>query len=97
MTPFALSAIILLSLTCFCLSPGNGQTPEQSYFEWTSLPFPKEEYAKRRAKMLQLQQPQKSIYLCPSRDGLSDGESYRQLDDFNYFTGLEIPNSILVR
>ncbi|MCB0491503.1 MAG: aminopeptidase P family protein [Cyclobacteriaceae bacterium] len=73
------------------------QTEEQKYFEWANLPFPKEEYAQRRDKMItELNSSEGSIFLCPSRDGLSDGETFRQLDDFNYFTGLEFPNSILV-
>ncbi|MGE0587210.1 MAG: aminopeptidase P N-terminal domain-containing protein [Cyclobacteriaceae bacterium] len=71
------------------------QTQEQPYFEWTNLPFPAEEYQQRRAKMLELIKG-KGIFLCPSSDGLSHGETFRQLDDFNYFTGLEIPNSMLV-
>lgn len=71
------------------------QTPVQPYFEWTSLPFPVEEYHQRRTKMLELLQG-KGIFLCPSSDGLSHGETFRQLDDFNYFTGLEVPNSMLV-
>lgn len=71
------------------------QTPEQSYFDWTSLPFPAEEYQERRVKMLGLLKD-RGIFLCPSSDGLSHGETFRQLDDFNYFTGLEVPNSMLV-
>ncbi|MEQ9415536.1 MAG: Xaa-Pro peptidase family protein, partial [Cyclobacteriaceae bacterium] len=73
------------------------QTEVQKYFKWTSLPFPKDEYAQRRAKMIaELNSSEGGIFLCPSRDGLSDGETFRQLDDFNYFTGLEFPNSMLV-
>ena len=35
------------------------------------------------------------IFLAPSRPGLSDGTTFRQLDDFLYFTGLELPDSVL--
>ena len=35
------------------------------------------------------------IFLAPSRSGPSDGGTFRQLDDFLYFTGLELPDSIL--
>lgn len=78
--------------------PGHTQeATEQKYFEWTGLPFPKEEYQQRRDKMLaELKSSDDGIFLCPSRDGLSNGETFRQLDDFNYFTGLEFPNSMLV-
>ena len=74
------------------------QTPEQSYFEWTDLPFSKEELARRRGSLLdKLRKQNKSGYvLIPARDGFSYGETFRQLDDFYYFTGLELPNSILV-
>jgi Xaa-Pro aminopeptidase len=36
-----------------------------------------------------------SVFLAPSADGFSGGETFRQLDDFLYFTGLELPNSVL--
>ncbi|MEQ8425437.1 MAG: hypothetical protein RIA63_12055, partial [Cyclobacteriaceae bacterium] len=78
---------ILLTFSPECLSQ---QTGEQRYFEWTQLPFPKEEYQERRNKMIEaLKSSATDIFLCPSRDGLSDGSTFRQLDDFNYFTGLE--------
>ncbi len=87
--------LILLSFFLSCL---HAQTPEQPYFEWTSLPFSKEELAQRRSKLLNLLQRQgkTGLVLMPSKDGFSYGETFRQLDDFYYFTGLELPNSILV-
>ena len=74
------------------------QTPEQSYFAWTQLPFSKEELAQRRSKLINLLQKQQKqgLVLMPARDGFSYGETFRQLDDFYYFTGLELPNAILV-
>ncbi len=62
------------------------QTPEQSYFEWTTLPFSKEELAQRRTKLINLLQKQEKtgLVLIPSRDKLSHGETFRQLDDFYY-------------
>ena len=72
-------------------------TPEQKYFEWTSLEFPKEVYQQRRERMIEeLKKSGGGIFLTPSRDGYSSGETFRQLNDFMYFTGLEFPNSILV-
>ena len=35
------------------------------------------------------------VFLAPASDGFSQGETFRQLDDFWYFTGLELPNSML--
>lgn len=73
----------------------NSQTPEQTYFDWTSVPFSKEEFAERRSNLM-LQLPKLGIVIISSKDGFSYGETFRQLDNFYYFTGLELPNSILV-
>ena len=82
----------LFLLFCFTIL---GQTPQQSYFEWTSMPFSKKELAQRRENLMD-QIPSDGLVLIPAKDGYSDGETFRQLDDFYYFTGLELPNSILV-
>lgn len=34
--------------------------------------------------------------LVPSSDGRTNGDTFRQLEDFWYYTGLEVPNSLLV-
>jgi Xaa-Pro aminopeptidase len=69
---------------------------EERFFDWTSLQFSREEYAARRQKLAQqLRINGGGVYLTPSRPGLSDGSTFRQLDDFLYFTGLELPDSIL--
>lgn len=89
-----LTLVFCIGIPFLCFAQ---QTEAQKYFEWASLPFPKEEYEQRRDKMMvELNSSEGGIFLCPSRDGLSDGETFRQLDDFNYFTGLEFPNSMLV-
>ena len=74
------------------------QTPEQLYFEWTEMPFSKEELAIRRTKLTRdlLDSGKTGLAIIPSKDGFSFGDTFRQLDDFYYFTGLELPNSILV-
>ena len=81
----------------FFLSFLQAQTPQQSYFEWTELPFSKEELAQRRENLVsQLKAQNKTgLVLVPAKDGFSYGETFRQLDDFYYFTGLELPNAIL--
>jgi len=90
----------LFLLICFLYAPFKvlSQTPEQSYFEWTEMPFSKEELAERRNKLVKdLKDAGKSgLAVIPSKDGFSFGETFRQLDNFYYFTGLELPNSILV-
>ncbi len=89
--------VTLLLLLCLS-SAVFTQTPGQSYFEWTDLPFTKTELAERRTKLIQILQRQNKtgLVVIPARDGFSYGETFRQLDDFYYFTGLEIPNAILV-
>jgi len=74
------------------------QTPQQSYFEWAELPFSKEELAQRRSNLISelKAQNKEGLVLIPAKDGFSYGETFRQLDDFYYFTGLELPNAILV-
>lgn len=49
----------------------------------------------RREKLMK-QLPDEGIIVMPSMDGFSNGETFRQLDNFYYFTGLELPNSLLV-
>ncbi len=90
----------ILAASAFVLFAENiglaQQTEEQRYFGWAELPFPKTEYQQRRTRMVEeLKAAGGGIFLCPSRDGLSNGETFRQLDDFNYFTGLEFPQSML--
>lgn len=74
------------------------QTPVQHYFDWTEMPFTKEELAKRRTHLIQelVNNGKTGVVVIPARDGFSYGETFRQLDDFYYFTGLELPNSLLV-
>ncbi len=87
-----LIAVLSLSINVYA------QTPEQSYFEWTEMPFSSKELGERRSRLVQdLRNSGKSgLVLIPAKDGFSYGETFRQLDDFYYFSGLELPNSILV-
>jgi Xaa-Pro aminopeptidase len=71
------------------------ETPEQRFFDWSDLQFSREVHAVRRATLGTALAETRPIFLAPSRDGFSSGETFRQLDDFLYFTGLEFPNSVL--
>jgi len=80
------------------LTPGalTAQTPEQRYAEWATPTFPAAEYRARRAAILEaLAQAGGGVFLVPSADGVTHGETFRQLDDFMYLTGLELPGSLL--
>lgn len=76
----------------------HSQTPEQAYFDWAEMPFSKEELTERRQNLFDsLKDEGKSgLVVIPAMDGFSYGETFRQSDDFYYFTGLELPNSLLV-
>lgn len=72
------------------------QTPEEKFFDWTSLQFPVSEYQARRAALLETLVGQVGVVLVTSGHGLSHGDTFRQADDFMYLTGLELPGSALV-
>lgn len=75
----------------------RGRTPEQRFFDWTSLPFPPTEFRLRRqAMMAQLQQSGGGVFLSPGSEGFTSDGTFRQEIDFLYFTGLELPHSMLV-
>ncbi|MEE9374174.1 MAG: Xaa-Pro peptidase family protein [Saprospiraceae bacterium] len=88
------SILLFLLSTSFIF----GQTPVQSYFEWTDLPFSKEELNQRRQNLLStlVKQQKSGLVVIPANDGFTSGETFRQADDFYYFTGLELPNALLV-
>jgi Xaa-Pro aminopeptidase len=75
---------------------GTFRTPEECYLDWARPTFPKEEHATRRERMAGLLRSSGDVFLVPSLPGRSGGETFRQLDDFLYFTGLELPDAMLV-
>ncbi len=92
--------VALFCLTALLTSFGETQeqqaTPEQKFFEWTEMSFDKEVYRERRNKIMEvLGRSGGGVFLTPARYGRSHGDTFRQLDDFLYFTGLELPDSIL--
>ena len=88
------SILVILFSSFFVFS----QTPVQSYFEWTDLPFSKEELQQRRENLISslIKDGKDGHVIIPANDGFSSGETFRQADDFYYFTGLELPNALLV-
>lgn len=75
-----------------------GPAPVQHYGDWVRrLDFRPQEYAFRRSNLIRLlRESGGGIMLVPSSDGRTHGETFRQLTDFWYYTGLEVPNSMLV-
>ncbi len=76
--------------------PDPRPTPEQRFFDWSHLQFDRRVHRQRRENLARaLHDRGGGVFLAPAIDGFSAGETFRQLDDFLYFTGLELPNSIL--
>ncbi len=92
-----LKRFIFFTLLILAVYLIQAQTPPQSYFEWTTMPFDKTELAERRANLITelKSQGKTGLVLIPAKDGFSYGETFRQLNDFYYFTGLELPNALL--
>ncbi len=78
--------------------PADTATPEQRYGDWVRrLDFRPQEYAFRRSHMIRLlRESGGGMMIVPSSDGATHGDTFRQLEDFWYYTGLEVPNSVLV-
>ena len=103
-----LSAVALLSMPnhAGAQSRADGVTregadvvpAEQRYGDWVRrLPFRPQEYSFRRSNMIRLlQESGGGVLLVPSSDGTTHGDTFRQNEDFWYYTGLEVPNSMLV-
>lgn len=98
-SPSLIVAILLTgqAVTLSAQTGMRGHTPVQRFFEWTDLSFsPTEFRIRRQAMMAQLQQSGGGVFLAPSSEGVTAGETFRQENDFLYFTGLELPRSLLV-
>lgn len=96
MPPPHLRAMLLVAVAVLGAGAPSAQTPPQHYFEWTELSFAPDEYRGRREAMIDaLAASGGGVYLTRSHEGTSHGETFRQLDDFLYFTGLELPRSVL--
>ncbi len=103
--PFVGTLVVLLGLappTADAQEPGdaleNGPTPEQRYGDWVRrLDFRPQEYQFRRSNLIRLlRESGGGLMLIPSSDGLTHGDTFRQAEDFWYYTGLETPRSMLV-
>jgi Xaa-Pro aminopeptidase len=86
----AVTLLALASVACV----GHGQRSER-YVDWARPVFSAAEYTEHRARAFR-SLGSDDVLLVPSGEGTSGGETFRQRDDFEYFTGLEIPRSLLV-
>ena len=96
MTP-RLLAIAALAAMIVCPSAMRSQRPAaalERFTAWSRPVFPAAEYADRRALAL-ARLAQDDVLLVPGGEGTSPGETFRQLDDFEYLVGLEVTQSVL--
>ena len=92
-----LAVFAALVATTFSSSALHSQRPARGaerFTAWSRPVFPAPEYAARRALAL-ARLAEDEVLLVPSAEGTSAGETFRQLDDFEYFAGLEVPQSVL--
>lgn len=68
---------------------------KEKFLDWTKLDFEPCVYDKRRQRLLKLLEKEEAVMLIPARVGPGPN-TFRQNDNFNYFTGLELPESVLV-
>ena len=90
---YVVAALVLLGAS------DSGVVAQERFFDWTDLQFPPEEYEARRMAFMESLaglEGSSGVVLIPSANGLSHGDTFRQMDDFNYLTGLELPKSVLV-
>ena len=88
-----LSPALALCLLLSAAHVAHAQRAER-YTDWTRPVFPAAEYSEHRARAL-ASLGAGDVLLVPSGEGTSGGETFRQRDDFEYFTGLEVPRSLL--
>lgn len=94
-------ALALAALGALAFASGQVTRPPETassaerFLDWTQPVFPPDEYARRHAQAIALL-GHDDVLLIPSAEGTSAGETFRQFDDFEYFTGLEVPRSLLV-
>ncbi len=92
-TVLQLAGLTLALLALLAPHPARAQRAER-FTAWTAPVFPAGEYVARRAAIA-AKLGERDVLLIPSAEGTSGGETFRQLDDFEYFNGLEVPRAIL--
>jgi Xaa-Pro aminopeptidase len=85
--------VAILAVSVGLVGAAQAQRPEH-FTAWTAPVFPTAEYVARRAAALDGLHTGE-VLIVPSAEGTSGGETFRQLDDFEYFLGLDVPRSVL--
>lgn len=87
---------MLLALGACSGGDGAVETEVQSYLDWSTPGFSPGQFVDRRARLSSfLEGSGGGVFLAPSLAGRSHGGTFRQLDDFHYLCGLELPDSLL--
>jgi len=94
----AIGMLLGLALLATPASPSLA-AQEQRYWDWATLDFEPVEYEARRDRLVEEFRALgvgDGVLLIPSAEGTSHGPTFRQLNDFQYWTGLELPSSMLI-
>ncbi len=88
----AVGFLLFVALPVF----GVAQRPQERFASWSRPGFPPAEYQARRTRLMELlRRGGGGVFLIPSGSGSTTGDTFRQADNFLYFTGLELPKSML--
>ena len=88
------AALTLLAFGAVTTAPTLHAQRAEHFAEWSHPVFPAAEYVARRTAALD-RLGENEVLLVPSAEGTSAGETFRQLDGFEYFAGLEVSRSLL--
>lgn len=97
----SLTTLIVALIIGAGVLPVTGQVgqrpPEEPFFDWTSIQFPAPEHRARRDRLMAaLATAGGGVFIAPSGEGISSGATFRVAEDFLYFVGLELPNSVVL-
>ena len=97
----SLTTLIVALIMGAGVLPATGQIgrrpPEEWFFDWTKIHFPAEEHRARRDRLMdRLASDGSGVFIAPSGEGISSGATFRVAEDFLYFVGLELPNSVVL-
>jgi Xaa-Pro aminopeptidase len=87
-----LAGVVLLAM--HVAAPRVEAQRAERFTSWTHPVFPVAEYSARQAAAVAAL-GDNDVLLVPSAEGTSGGETFRQLDDFEYLAGLEVSRSLL--
>jgi len=91
-----LAGLVMVAVAAAAVGEAAAQDRLERYADWARPVFPAEELVARRDRLVALLRAGGGgVALFPSASGATGGDTFRQTNDFLYFTGLEWPRSVL--